>query len=205
MNRRKFLQTTGTVATGIAIAGCNEQQQATGDQISLDPPAIGDSSAPKLLAFEDLGCPHCATFQQQIYPSLKEDYIDTGEVQYVFNDFVLPAGRFSSQSHQYARGVQDIAGVEAFFNYIDYIFENQGQVNVEFLRSGLSEFVDSQEDIEQIQANAEDRRYQQAISQGSQLANQYGVRGTPRFVLNETVIDSVSPYSSFSAAIDNQL
>lgn len=205
MNRRNFIRTAGTVAVGISVAGCGEPQEATGDQIQLDPPSLGESDAPQLLAFEDLGCSYCARFHQNVYPSLKRDYIDTGEVQYVFNDFVLPAGQYSSQSHQYARGVQDVVGAEAFFEYIDYIFTNQGQVNVEFLQSGLSQITDSQDEIEQIQANAEDRRYQSAIESGSTLGEQFGVSGTPRFVLNESLIEDVSPYSVFSAEVDSRL
>lgn len=205
MNRRTFLQTTGTIGVGLSIAGCTDSKTTTGEQISVDSPAIGDSDAPKLLAFEDLGCPHCATFHNQIYPSLKEDYIDTGEVQYVFTDFVLPANRFSSQAHQYAKGVQDVVGVDAFFDYIDYIFSNQSQLSVQFLQDGLSQVTTEQAQIDTIQSNADARKYQQAISRGSELASQYGVRGTPRFVLNGTVIENVSPYSAFSSGIDSRL
>ena len=205
MNRRQTLKTGATVALGLSIAGCNTQSEPDSEQISLNAPALGDSDAPQILAFEDLGCGFCARFHQNVFPSFREDYIETGDIQYVFNDYVIPAGQFSSESHQYASGVQDIIGTEAFFQYIEYIFNNQSRINVDSLQSQLSELVDSQDDIDQIIENAENRRYQESIDSGNQLGNQYNIRGTPRFVLNGTVIEDVGTYSAFSAAVDAQL
>lgn len=204
MNRRDVLQVTATGGI-LSIAGCTDSQPAAGDQIDLPYPSIGNEDAPLLYAFEDLGCPHCARFHRNIYPNLKEDYIDTGDVLYVFTDYVLPAAQLSSMAHQYARGVQDIAGSEQFFEYVGYLFNNQNNYSQDFFESSLSEVVNSEDDISTIIENARDRRYQNVIEQGSTLASDYGVRGTPRFVLNEQVISNVSPYSTFSAEIDSRL
>ena len=37
--------------------------------------------------YSSLTCPHCATFHAEIFPKLKEEYIDTGKVKFVFRDF----------------------------------------------------------------------------------------------------------------------
>ena len=38
-----------------------------------------------IIAFESLTCSHCANFHKEIYPKLKNDYIDTGLVKIEFS------------------------------------------------------------------------------------------------------------------------
>ena len=43
----------------------------------------------KLIIFESLTCSHCANFHKNIYPNLKEDFIDKGHVSIEFRNFPL--------------------------------------------------------------------------------------------------------------------
>ena len=42
-----------------------------------------------IIAYESLTCSHCANFHKEIYPKLKEEYIDTGLVKIEFRHFPL--------------------------------------------------------------------------------------------------------------------
>ena len=42
-----------------------------------------------IIAYESLTCSHCANFHKEIYPKLKNDYIDTGLVKIEFRHFPL--------------------------------------------------------------------------------------------------------------------
>lgn len=51
---------------------------------------VGDANAPiKIREFFSLTCNHCATFHSTIYPQLKQKYIDTGKVYFIYEEFPL--------------------------------------------------------------------------------------------------------------------
>jgi protein-disulfide isomerase len=63
-----------------------------------DDPRLGNRQAPiGIVEFSDYQCASCLRFYTQILPRLKEAYIDTGRVQYIWRDFPL-------DSHAEAKG-----------------------------------------------------------------------------------------------------
>ena len=49
---------------------------------------IGDESAPiTIIEYASLSCSHCADFHTNTLETLKEDYIDSGKVRFIFRDF----------------------------------------------------------------------------------------------------------------------
>ena len=51
---------------------------------------IGSLDAPvTIVEYSSLSCPHCASFHKDTLPTLKKDYIDQGQVKFVFHDFPL--------------------------------------------------------------------------------------------------------------------
>ena len=42
-----------------------------------------------IIAFESLTCSHCANFHKDVYPQLKEEYLDTGLAKIEFRHFPL--------------------------------------------------------------------------------------------------------------------
>ena len=48
-----------------------------------------------IIAYESLTCSHCANFHKEIYPKLKNDYIDTGLVKIEFRHFPLDIAAFN--------------------------------------------------------------------------------------------------------------
>lgn len=50
----------------------------------------GDDNAPiEIIEYASLTCPHCADFAAQIFPRIKEKYIDTGKVKFVYRNFIM--------------------------------------------------------------------------------------------------------------------
>jgi protein-disulfide isomerase len=51
---------------------------------------LGSPDAPvTIIEYASMTCPHCAQFQAKTFPKLKERYIDTGKVRYIFREFPL--------------------------------------------------------------------------------------------------------------------
>ena len=49
-----------------------------------------------IIAFESLTCSHCANFHKNVYPQLKEEYLDTGLVKIEFRHFPLDIAAFNA-------------------------------------------------------------------------------------------------------------
>ena len=56
--------------------------------ISEDDFVIGDENAPiTIIEYASLSCSHCSDFHKNTLGKLKDEYIDTGKVRFVFRDF----------------------------------------------------------------------------------------------------------------------
>ena len=49
-----------------------------------------------IIAYESLTCSHCASFHKNVYPQLKEEYLDTGIAKIEFRHFPLDLAAFNA-------------------------------------------------------------------------------------------------------------
>ena len=58
---------------------------------------VGNTDAKiTIIAFESLTCSHCANFHKNVYPQLKEEYLDTGIAKIEFRHFPLDIAAFNA-------------------------------------------------------------------------------------------------------------
>jgi protein-disulfide isomerase len=58
---------------------------------------VGNNDAKiTIIAFESLTCSHCANFHKNVYPQLKEEYLDTGLAKIEFRHFPLDIAAFNA-------------------------------------------------------------------------------------------------------------
>src|SRR3974390_517439 len=58
--------------------------------VSLPDMVLGPANAPVTITeFASMTCPHCAAFNEQVFPKIKSEYIDTGKIRYIFREFPL--------------------------------------------------------------------------------------------------------------------
>ena len=82
---------------GIALAGAislacatmsASAQDAVDTAAALQERSIGSPDAPvTMIEYFSLTCPACASFQNDVYDDLKEKYLDTGKVRFVYKEF----------------------------------------------------------------------------------------------------------------------
>ena len=59
--------------------------------------AVGKEDAKiTIIAFESLTCSHCANFHKNVFPKLKEEYLDTGLAKIEFRHFPLDIAAFNA-------------------------------------------------------------------------------------------------------------
>ena len=58
--------------------------------VSLPDMALGNANASVTVTeYASMTCPHCAAFNEQVFPKIKKEYIDTGKVRWIFREFPL--------------------------------------------------------------------------------------------------------------------
>ena len=81
---------------------------------------IGDKSAPiTIIEYASLTCPHCASFHNNTYDDLKEKYIDTGKVNFIFRSFPL------DEASLRASMMATCAGEEKYGKFLKVLFSTQ--------------------------------------------------------------------------------
>lgn len=81
---------------------------------------MGNPKAPvTLIEYSSLTCPHCAHFSNDIFPTIKKDYIDTGKVKYISRDFPLDGAALK------AAKLPHCAGKDRYFDFLKVLFKTQ--------------------------------------------------------------------------------
>ena len=74
-----------------------------------------------VVEYASASCPHCARFNNNVFPAFKKAYIDTGKVHYVFREFLTPPAEVAAAGFLVAR----CAGPQKYFQVLDDFFHGQ--------------------------------------------------------------------------------
>jgi protein-disulfide isomerase len=75
---------------GTAMAQQTSTAALVAKPVALPDMAIGHAKAPiTIVEYSSLTCPHCADFEENVFPMLQSKYIDTGKVRFVSREFPL--------------------------------------------------------------------------------------------------------------------
>ncbi len=130
--RRQFLLTASALVLAVALNGAglglrggNAFAQSVAEAELMQPGPLGEVSmgaanAPvTIIEYASMTCPHCANFAVNTFPTLKEKYIDTGKVRFIFREF--PFDPIAAGAFMLAR----CAGNDKFFAVVDLLFHTQ--------------------------------------------------------------------------------
>jgi len=217
--RRRLL--VGLAGGAAVLAGCSggstpssggddqDSQSNSGGEGPLGPPVRGDPDADvTLTVYEDFACPHCRDYNANGYPTLAEEYVESGEIRYEHRDLPIPvADPESYEAANGARAVQDRGGDEAFWTYAEQLFARQSDLGSETpaLYADLAEGLVTADAVREA---AVDRAYAETVEADRQRGIDAGVEGTPGFVLNgEAVVSGFGEETveTVTAAIDEWL
>jgi protein-disulfide isomerase len=132
ITRRAFtaaLSLTGLAAlTGFSplrlIAGAMAQSASdVAKPMSLPDMALGPANASVTITeYASMTCPHCAAFNEAVFPKIKSEYIDSGKVRYVFREFPLDIKAAAGSMLARCIAKDDSA---KYFTVIDLLFKQQ--------------------------------------------------------------------------------
>jgi len=108
---------------GLALAGCSKADSkgalAAGDM------SLGDPKAKvKVVEYASASCPHCARFNNDVFPEFKKKYIDTGKVHYTLKEFLTPPNNVAAAGFLMAR----CTGKDKYFTALDAVYRQQQEM-----------------------------------------------------------------------------
>jgi len=151
---------------------------------SLPDMALGDAKAPvTVVEYASMTCPHCAAFEQNVFPMLKSQYIDSGKVRFVFREFPLEIK--AAAASMLARC---IAGDDAgkYFDAVGQLFKAKDQL-IEHTTDTLKLIGKGQSDMSEqaVQACVTDQALLDKIKADAEFAFEtLKVDATPIFFIN---------------------
>src|SRR5699024_75125 len=157
-----------------------------------------EESAPvDIVEFGDYKCPHCQDFNDQIFPIIKEELVETGKAKFYFMNYPV-IGPDSTSSAQFAEAVYQELGNDVFWDFHHLLFANQttdeGKTNLftdEFLKDILTE-VASSDEVEQVMTVYDEGEADNALKSDLSTANSLGVSSTPTVYINGEKFDGAS-------------
>lgn len=203
MDRRLFVSAAlggaGALGAGLTLAPAAKAEPlltATPDDMTM-----GNPHAPvTVIEYASASCPHCARFNNEIFPAFKATYIDTGRVFYVFREFLTQPVSLAGAAFLVARR----AGRANYFKVLDEVFHDQqhiyqtGDIMAGLNRAGAVAGLDEKA----VKAALEDDKATKALNDRMDLyLSRDKVTGTPTFFVGGARLDGEQTLAQLDTAI----
>lgn len=202
LSRRQYLGAMAATGVGL-VAGCLGDDSGGGDTVDdLPIPTLGDDDAPvTMTVYEDFACPHCQTFERDIFPDIYSQYIEPGDVRFRRRDFPIPVSNWSYPIASGMRAIQDGADDAAFFDAVEVIYTHQDSYSFGVIENVGDEVADLGSEA---RSAAEDETYRPVVEDDRSAGQDAGIEGTPGVLVEGTVLGSYD-FNTIASAIDGQL
>ena len=153
-----------------------------------------------IIAFESLTCSHCANFHKNVYPQLKEEYLDTGLAKIEFRHFPLDIAAFNASKVSQCKndGSTDI---------LDSLYVNQQKwvkgSTVEEANEDLQKFLKNEGftiDFDSCVNNKEIEDF--VLNDRIDGAKNFKVNATPTIIINNEKFEKPLNYKNLKKALE---
>ncbi len=204
---------SATIDAIVAFQNQGSEAPATSGQTSIQASArMGNSNAPIVMVeFSDFNCSFCGRYHNETFGQIKEKYIDTGQLLYVYRDFIGVGGEVSLAAAAAARCVRDQTDDTTYINLVSEVLRSSGMKSIQTIRNLSAPLTISSE---QLDACIDEQNHYDAVIQDTRDAQGSGIRGTPGFLIGQlqddgsldgSLVAGAQPFEYFDALIQQQL
>jgi len=154
----------------------------------------------KIIVFESLTCSHCANFHKNVYPGLKENFIDKGHVYIEFKNFPLDMAAMNASKIAHCRN-------DGNSEILHYLFENQDKwvkgKTIEELNENIKKFIDKSSfklDVEKCLNNKEVEDH--ILEDRIEGAKKFKLEATPTLIINGEKFDNPTNYKKLKKFLE---
>ena len=171
---------------------------------TIDEMVLGSEDAPVvLIEYASFTCPHCRTFHEDSFLKLKKDYIDSGQVKFIFREV------YFDKYGLWAAMVARCSGSKRYFGLVDLIFKKQD----EWTTGDVDEVVAKLERIGKISGMSENEiqtclqnntKARALVEKYRENALEDSIKSTPSFIINGKLYSNMD-YNELIEIIENNL
>lgn len=199
--------------------GAAEAQEGEVDTSIVKEMVLGNEDAPvTVIEYASATCPHCANFHANQFEQLKENYIDTGKIKFVYREvyfdrFGLWAGmlaRCGMPKGEDADEAKMEASQKRYFAIMGMIFDQQKEWLEADSPAGIAQNLSkigrtAGLSADQVDACLQDAEMAEAMVQVFQEnAEADDITSTPSFIINGEKFSNM-PYDEFAETLDGML
>jgi protein-disulfide isomerase len=164
-----------------------------------------------MIEYSDFQCPYCRSWYMNTRGQLQSEYIDKGDVLFVYKDF--PLSSMHPMAQTYAEAARCAGDQGNFWEYHDKIFDEQNKfgtgtvshLTVEDVKRWAQELELNTEEFNSCLSNG---THAQEVQANIDEARKLGIKGTPSFVIGKIngtgqLVAGAYPYSTFKSIIDS--
>ncbi|SHI82314.1 Protein-disulfide isomerase [Palleronia salina] len=199
-----YFSTTPGGAPGATSFQVEAQESSEADLSLVQEMSMGNPDADvTVIEYASFTCPHCRTFHDNVFDDLKENYIDSGKINFIYREVYFD--RYGLWAGMVAR----CAGPDRYFGIADLIYERQS----EWAQGEPAQIAQNLRQIgktaglgdDQLDACLNDAAKAQAlVATYEQNAAADNIRATPSFVIDGENYSNMN-YADFSAILDEKL
>ena len=154
----------------------------------------------QLIIYESLTCSHCEDFHKNVYPDLKENFIDKGYVKIEFRNFPLDLAALNASKIAHCKndGKSDI---------LHFLFENQEQwakgSKIEDINSNLKKILDSEKYGINIDKCINNKKVEDHILEDRiNAVKKFKLNSTPTLIINNKKFDKPLNYKNLKKTLE---
>lgn len=171
---------------------------------ALDMPLGNPESSVVMVEYSSFTCPHCATFNQNAFQQIKENFIDTDQILYLKREVYFD--RYGLWAAMVAR----CGGESRYHGLTELIYQTQSTW------AGSNDPADVANNLRRLgrQAGMSDAEVNACLEDADKAleltefyqanAETYGIRSTPSFVINGELYSNMS-YADFERILNEKL
>lgn len=169
--------------------------------VSLPDMALGPKDAAVTVTeYASMTCPHCAAFTEQVFPKIKEAFIDTNKIRFVFREFPLDIKAAAGSMLARCIAKEDSG---KYFAVIDMLFKQQNDWVMKDTAATLTR-IGKQAGLSQqaVEECLKDQALLDKIAADQKYANEVlKVNSTPTFFINGEMLKGETSFEEFSKKI----
>lgn len=162
-----------------------------------DPMAVGSVDAPvTVVEFFDYRCPFCAVYGRDTAPTIKKEYVESGKVRIEYRDMAI----FGEDSVRAAVAGRAAAKQGKYTEFVDAVFQAAPESGhppmpadklVGFAKkAGVP-------DLKAFEKDLSSEELREAVKKDTDAAKQFGVTGTPTFIIGQQGVSGAQPVDVF--------
>ena len=160
-----------------------------------------------LIEYADFQCPFCRRFDHDVYPQIRDSYVNTGKLKYFHRDMPLP---FHQGAMPAARAAHCASEQGKFWEMHDSLLGDAASLTTADIDARAAKLGMN---VPQLDKCISSERFADIIQRSMSEANAMQISGTPTFIIGtldddgnimsvKGTVVGASPFESFKAALD---